>query len=144
MPFQPVTNVDHMEEAIAKAGTSTTKPWKPCKGAEGFKLQYFMASTTAPSITWSLQICNVPPGFRPDETNIGADGKHLLDPDSTVRNNYRTVEIVAAATTQDEWVYYPTPTELKYPFMYYRSVIVEGNVGAVDSISTKITFNGMR
>jgi len=143
MPFHSVTNLDHNEEAIAKDATSTTG-WKPAKGAEGFNFWLYMESTASPSVTWTLETTLVAPGYRPDEDNIGSDGLHILDPDSTVRNNYRSIEIVAAETTQDAWQHYNTPDELKYPFSHYRSKIVEGDVGAVDLISTEISFNGMR
>jgi len=102
-----------------------------------------MTSSGAASVLIAVEYTLLQPGFSRTATK-STDGKDLLDPNSTVRANYRSVTVEAALTTKGSWVHFNTPAELKYPISHFRVRCTEGNVAAVTTLSTMVAINGMR
>ena len=137
MSWHTVTHQLFNEVAIAQDGTAIGE-WVAVKGAEGFNFWDYLTSTGAPSVAISVDVSLFQPGA------TAADGTQLHDRDSSTRNNFRTIEVVAATTTKDEWVHHDTPDELQYPICWMRGRAVEGDVAAVDSLSVVVAVNGQR
>jgi len=142
MPFQTVTHIPQNEVAILQAGVDVSD-WIPAKGAEGFNFWAYMTSSGAASVLIAVEYTLLQPGFSRTATK-STDGRDLLDPNSTVRANYRSVTVEAALTTKGSWVHFNTPAELKYPISHFRVRCTEGNVAAVTTLSTMVAINGMR
>ena len=142
MAFQTTTKIVMNEVAIARNGSNAADAsyrWTPCSGGEGFNFWYYATSGGASEASVVIQVSL----FKPGET--AADGTTVFDLNSTDRNNYRSITLVAdSVITLDEWVHVNTPAEMAYPFKFFRPLVTETNVAAITTFSLAVAYNGMR
>ena len=143
MAFQTTTKIAMNEVAIAKNGSNaadTSYKWTNCSGGEGFNFWYYAtAAAGAPEASVVIQVSL----FKPGET--AGDGTTVFDLDSTDRNNYRSITLVAdSVITLNSWVHVNTPAEMSYPFKYFRPLVTETNAAAITTFSLAVAYNGMR
>ena len=126
------------EKEIASSGTELGH-WVNVSGAEGFNFWAFLEEDTAsPSLTISVDVSLFDPGM------VDGTGATTHDRASTDRDNFRTIEVKSAETSQDAWQHYDTPDEMQYPICWIRGRVVEGGVGECDTFSLAMTVNVSR